>query len=142
MNSHISNKTVTKINHRSESSTIYLLQPYLNALEKLAFWIFHHEVLQISMVIFVIVQGERKSAIAYLIRASKDKVFKLLVFLTWHISVIECEIIQDKLRPITTFDSVVIRIDFKWIDSVKLILDKSVYNVKWFMFGFMYVKPI
>jgi hypothetical protein len=31
-------------------------------------------------------------------------------------------------------------IDFKWIDSIELNLDKCELNVKWFMFEYIYVK--
>jgi len=32
------------------------------------------------------------------------------------------------------------RVDFEWIDYVKLILDKKVLNVNWFMFECFYIK--
>jgi len=38
------------------------------------------------------------------------------------------------------FGPVVTRIDFEWIDYVILILDKSELNLKWFLFGFIYLK--
>jgi len=38
------------------------------------------------------------------------------------------------------FGSMFIRIDFEWLNFVKLILDKSELNVKWFMFRCIHVK--
>ena len=38
------------------------------------------------------------------------------------------------------FDSAVTRIDFDRIDSVKLILAKIDFKLKWFMFGYIHVK--
>jgi hypothetical protein len=38
------------------------------------------------------------------------------------------------------FGSMVKKIDSEWIGFVKLILVKSESNVKWFMFGYIYVK--
>jgi len=38
------------------------------------------------------------------------------------------------------FGSMFIRIDFEWLNFVKLILDKSDLNAKWFMFRCIYVK--
>jgi len=36
------------------------------------------------------------------------------------------------------FGSAVEKIDFDWIDFTELILDKNEFNVKWFMFGYLY----
>ena len=33
------------------------------------------------------------------------------------------------------FGSALTKIGFEWIDCVKLIMDKSELNIKWFMFG-------
>ena len=38
------------------------------------------------------------------------------------------------------FSSVVRKIDFEWIDSIKLIMTKSELKVKWFVFGYIRVK--
>jgi hypothetical protein len=41
---------------------------------------------------------------------------------------------------ICMFGFAVMRIDFKWIDSIELNLNKSELNVKWFMFEYIYIK--
>jgi hypothetical protein len=63
--------------------------------------------------------------------------FKFVVFM---LLFLPSKPLLDYSQKTCMFGSVVTRIDFDRIDSVKLILDKIDFKLKWFMFGYIHAK--